>query len=423
MGLGAQIAGWVGSTLLTLALATVPGGGEPSEIEIRFETPAGRPDLVTVVVAGLDPSDSLPSDSLPAESLLKSEDLPRRQSLDSRVWREILRVVAVEPDLGELPSDFPSLLGSFSWAQSANGPQLHFRPRFPLAPGLELRVRFDRAAWRALAQTRGAELGSDVVSAQWTVPDLTRSPSTRVQAVFPATTGDGPVTVPTNLLRLYVHFSAPMSAHAVLPHVELLDDSNQPVPVAFVGIPGGLWDPERRRLTLLVHPGRVKRGVGPNQAMGPVLEQGKHYRLRIASQALDADGLPLVEPFEHEMVVGPADFHPPDPHQWTLDLPQGPRDALRIRLVEPADRALLERLPRVDGPDGKPVPMIPQASENALVLTLKPREIWSSGSHSLVIPPELEDPAGNRPGRRFEEAGQDARGPGDEVQVVFDLPF
>ncbi len=418
----AEAIGRLETALLTLGLllltgfneptsATVPerAGSEPGGIEIRFETPEGRPDLVTVVVIGLEPADSTVDLRPPSEG----------DRLDPRIWRDILRVVAVEPDFGAVPSDFPSLLGSYSWARDETGAQLRFRPKFPPTPGIELRVTLDQTAWRGLSPD---ESGADF-TARWTVPDLTRAPTTRVEGVFPSGTQGETVVVPSNLLRLYVHFSAPMSAHAVLPHIELLDDSGTAVPVAFVGIPGGLWDPERVRLTLLVHPGRVKRGVGPNQAMGPVLEEGRRYRLRIASQALDADGLPLVEAFEHEMLVGPPDLQPPDPQQWQLDLPKDPQDALRIRLLEPADRALLERLPWIEGPDSRPVSVDSSASVDGLSLTLKPHQDWAPGRHVLVIPPELEDPSGNRPGRRFEEAGQDARGPGEEIRVVFEIRF
>ena len=385
---------------------------ESGGVEIRFETPEGRPDLVTVVVTGLDSTVST-AELRPLEG----------DRLDPKVWRDILRVVAVEPGSSAVPSDYPSMLGRFFWKNRQDGRELRFRPKFPPAPGLELRVTFNRSAWTGLSPY---DAGSDV-TARWTVPELTRAPTTRVEAVFPSgtpgTTASRTTAVPSNLLRLYVHFSAPMSAHAVLPHIELLDDSGTAVPVAFVGIPGGLWDPERRRLTLLVHPGRVKRGVGPNQAMGPVFEEGRRYRLRIESQALDADGLPLVETFDHEILVGSPDVQPPDPERWQLDLPKDPQDALRVRLLQPADHALLERLPWVEGPDGRPIPVDPLASADGLTLTLTSQRGWAPGRHTLVIPPELEDPAGNRPGRRFEEAGQDARGPGEEVRVVFEFRF
>ena len=43
----------------------------------------------------------------------------------------------------------------------------------------------------------------------------------------------------------------------------------------WIGINQELWDPGMQRLTLLLDPGRIKRGVGPNLEAGLALERGE----------------------------------------------------------------------------------------------------------------------------------------------------
>ena len=49
-----------------------------------------------------------------------------------------------------------------------------------------------------------------------------------------------------------------------------------------VFLPGEeLWDQGFRRLTMTFDPGRIKRGLTSNEAIGPPLAEGKHYTLVI----------------------------------------------------------------------------------------------------------------------------------------------
>ncbi|MEM1182321.1 MAG: hypothetical protein AAGM22_28505, partial [Acidobacteriota bacterium] len=268
---------------------------------------------------------------------LPSAELETAARLELRAadWREILRVTAVEagsePGSPEPPDpSLPALLGSFDVVPELGA--LRFRPRFAPASGLVLHARFHGAAW---ARSVGSLRSPRDAEARFLVPEPEVRERARVRSVTPS--GE----VPSNLLRFYVHFSEPMSARHVLDHIELLDPSGTPIQDAFVEVPGGLWDRERTRLTLFVHPGRVKRGVGPNQAVGPVFEAGGRYRLRVASTARDAVGRELGESFESSLLVGPPDHRSPDPKAWRFIAPERPTDPLIVELDEPADAALL----------------------------------------------------------------------------------
>lgn len=358
-------------------LAAIPEGGPA----VGFVAEASAPDLVVVEVSGLDGSR--------LRQLVSAE-------LASSDWASLLSVVAQDPERRLL--DPPQLLGRWSVEDG----ELRFVPRFPPSPGLELEARFDGVVFDRLSggpTLPGPTLpGTRGATARYLVPDLDRRPSTRVVSVDPA--GE---TLPANLLRFYVHFSAPMSSRHVVPHIRLLDADGEGVPTAFVEIPDGLWDPERRRLTLFVHPGRVKRGVGPNTALGPVLEEGRSYRLEISRQALDSDALPLVADHVHPFRVGPIDRHSPAPGSWQLEAPGDPSQPLVVRLEEPADRALLERMPWIESAAGEPVPGRARADGAGLRWSFTPEAAWEVGKYHLVVPHALEDPSGNRVDRLFEE--------------------
>lgn len=358
---------------------------------LRFARDPARPDLVTVAVEGL-----------PATAL---DELARRRPARAE-WRRLLAVIASED--GQI-DDLPPVLGDWSIQDGV----LRFRPRFPPAPGITLTARFDGGVFDRLAGATGTPSRERV----FTVPELDRRPSTRVVAVHPSAR-----ELPENLLRFYVYFSAPMSAREVLPHVALLDADGAPVPVAFVEVEGGLWDPERTRLTLLLHPGRVKRGIGPRQALGPVLEAGRRYTLRVGAAARDVDGLPLVRGFEHGFVAGPPDHEPPAPDRWRLDPPKTPDAPLALALEAPADRALLARLLRVVDASGAPVAGTVRVDAGETRWRFTPAEPWRPGRYALVVPRELEDPAGNRIGRRFEALPAPRERLAEPVRLPFRVP-
>jgi hypothetical protein len=127
--------------------------------------------------------------------------------------------------------------------------------------------------------------------------------------------------VPANLLRMYIYFSRPMSRRGIARHIRLLDDGGQPVERAFLEMEDGLWDPEGRRLTLFLHPGRIKRGLAMHGALGLPLRAGRRYRLVVDQKAEDADGMPLAEVYSKQFGVAAEDRRPPAVLRWRLDTP------------------------------------------------------------------------------------------------------
>ena len=99
--------------------------------------------------------------------------------------------------------------------------------------------------------------------------------------------------MPENLLKFYLHFSAPMSRGEAYRRIHLLDADGNEVADPFLELGEELWDRDMRRFTLLFDPGRIKRGLKPREEVGPVLEEGKQYTLVVDRDWLDATGYPL----------------------------------------------------------------------------------------------------------------------------------
>lgn len=284
------------------------------------------------------------------------------------------------------PRDRPPLLGTYTVDPEKR--TVGFLPRFPLEPGVHYRLvyRDPTARGRFLTHTLS-------------VPALARSvPTTRVVRVAPA--GD---VLPENLLKFYIHFSAPMGRGSAYEHVALLDESGRALDLPFLELGEELWGPNQQRFTLLFDPGRIKTGLKPREELGPVLRAGRTYTLVVDRRWRDAAGLPLAEGFRKTFRVGPPDATPPDPKAWTLTTPAaGTRAALVVRFPEPLDRALLERTLAVAGADGKPVAGRTAVHGDETAWSFWPEAPWGAGAYTLRVDRTLEDRAGNAIGRPFE---------------------
>jgi hypothetical protein len=258
------------------------------------------------------------------------------------------------------------------------GGVLRFTPRFPLTPGV---------TYRATYGTTSADL---------TVPKPDRKPTTVIAEVHPTA-----ATLPENTLRWYVYFSAPMTKGGVYKYVSLRTESGKPVADPFLEVEEELWSADGKRFTLLFHPGRVKRGLKPREELGPVLEEGKTFTLAIDPAWEDENGVPLAAGFKRTVSVGPPDDKPIDPDKWTITPPTAGR-ALSVRFEKPLDRALLERMIWVVGPDGKRVDGTITVPATADSWSFRVKGAWPAGAYKLVADTRLEDVCGNRIGRPFE---------------------
>jgi hypothetical protein len=367
----------------------------------RYEARALRPLLAagvalwTLLAAGLVRAQPGPSIRLnpPGDRRAEFEvtGLPLTHiPLSPDQWRALFAVYVVPSESPETAS-LPPLLGSYH----SDGVGIRFQPRFPLEPGLVYRARFDPGK---LLNASADVLKLPVVSASFSLPKAPVVPTTRVAAVYPS--GD---TLPENLLKFYLHFSAPMSRGMAYEHIHLRDGAGKDVTFPFVDIAEELWDPSGQRLTVLFDPGRIKSGLRPREELGPILHPGVTYTLTIDRGWLDAAGRPLVTDHRKTFRAGPTDSHSPDPASWKVGVPgPGTREPLLLTFPEPLDHAMLRRVLGVIDPDKRPVPgdVAVEAGETRWRFT--PESPWRAGRYQIVIDKDLEDLAGNSIGRPFE---------------------
>lgn len=317
---------------------------------------------------------------------------PVLQRVPPEAWPRVLRVTTLAAGSSAAHTTVPAVLGTYEIASGV----LRFRPRFAFDPGMTYAARFDGAALDSLHE---ATLPRATPSQRTTfvMPTRAARPATRVDAIYPSAR-----QLPENVLRFYVHFSAPMRAKDIHARVHLYDDSGGEVRLAFVEVPHGLWDPAQQRLTLFLHPGRIKRGVGPNRTLGAPLRAGARYRLVIDAEARDATGQPLAVATEKVFDVVAADRTSPEPDDWRLVPPTSRDSGVALVFPEPLDHALLQRWIGVIGPDDRSVQGSVRIDDDERRWTFTPAAPWRKGSYTVRVHPALEDLAGNTVQRLFD---------------------
>jgi hypothetical protein len=262
-----------------------------------------------------------------------------------------------------------------------------FMSRFPPVAGTTYAVvlREDEGGFTLLGELR-AEIAR-------------QPPVAKVSELYP-TAG----TVPLNHLRFYLHFSHAMSEGQAARSIRLREAGNgEELSDAILPMPPELWDHEHRRLTVLLDPGRIKRGLAPHNEAGYPLGEGRPFVFEVDPDFRDAEGRPMQAAFTRVFRVGPAIRERIDPSSWQISAPPaGSSDPLRVELGRILDRALGERCGWVQDTSGRMLDARVQLVAGETVLEATPTRPWQSGSYFLGIDPVLEDCAGNSVGRSFD---------------------
>ncbi len=268
-----------------------------------------------------------------------------------------------------------------------DGGDVCFVPRFGFVPGTTYAATVD-----------GTEITSLVL------PRPVVAATAEVVAIHPTAS-----VVPRNLLRCYVTFSAPMSEGDAAAHVRLVDDAGVPLPDALLPVEYELWDADRRRLTVLLDPARIKRGLAGHVAEGYPLRAGTPIRLVVDTGFRDAHGGPLRGPAQRRYDVGEDLRGHVRPRAWALTAPAaGSVDPVSVEFDRPLDHGLLRRCLRVIGPDGARVGGVAQPLAGERSWRLTPALPWQRERYVLEVDPVLEDVAGNSVRRVFDRDLADA---------------
>lgn len=353
------------AALVASALAAAVGGcgrPNPPHVELRVETQRGDATRIEVV------------------AMASSESLWRSIKADDA---QLYRLLALR-QVGA-PETAP-IIGQHRRV----GNELRFVPAFPVLLGVEYETRFD-PVWLP----NRADASLSVLTVRYRAPAQNVAPAPRLVGIFPTVD-----VLPANHLKFYVLFSEPMRRGNALQYFQLTEDGGRDVPESFRETE--LWSPDGRRLTLWFHPGRQKTGVNLNVEIGPVLERGHRYRLRISGAWMSEEGVPLGHDEEKQFTAGPPDHTQPSPAEWKLLPPRpGTSDPVRLVFSEPMDWAEIDSQIRIVNLTSELEGMT-EVPRDGMSWAYRPNRPWRAGGYRIAIGTAFEDLAGNSIARPFE---------------------
>jgi hypothetical protein len=212
-----------------------------------------------------------------------------------------------------------------------------------------------------------------------------------VKHIFP--TAD---LLPENLLRFYLCFSNSMQRGRAEAQITLLGPDGRPAPDVLYRPPLELWNKSMRHLTILLDPGRLKRGVGPNRELGPPLKAGQRYTLAIGSGMVDFSGRPLQRSYYKPFCVTEAVREPIAVSQWKIVSPATKsRQPLALIFPKPLDWSLLRHTIAIAAEGGQLIRGRIAIDKDETRWSFTPTSPWAAGSYDIRIASSLEDVCGN----------------------------
>lgn len=270
-----------------------------------------------------------------------------------------------------------AILGSFSTGNSS----LLFEPLIPLTSGLTYHI-----------------LKNDQFIGKVTIPFNPNEKAPELVAIYPLLD-----TLPENLLKLYLHFSKPMRSGESLQFIHLLTEKRDTLRNVFLNLQPELWDTTSTVLTLWLDPGRIKRGLTLNRALGNPLKMNKTYQLVISSAWKGQNGLTLSKSYLKTFVTGKRDEQAPDVKQWQIQLPRAGTTALFVvKTQEPLDHYLLSESIGIVDENNTPVKGEIRLSKKDDQVFFFPAVPWKAQRYRLQVDARLEDLAGNNLNRVFD---------------------
>ena len=308
------------------------------------------------------------------------------------VLQAFLRVTVVRPGVG-IGDDHPDVLGRYQLLEDG----VRFVPHFPFERGVSYRASFDPRPF-------GCREFSDVLTLDFSPHREQDTLPAEVKRVFPSSQD-----LPENLLRFYVCFSNPMRRGRVEAEISLFGPDGEPAPDVLYRAPVELWDRDMRCLTILLDPGRLKRGVGPNRELGPPLKAGQEYTLAIGAGIVDLSGHRLREIFYKRFrVTEPVREHIAV-EQWRIAPPAcKTRQPLVLNFPRPLDWALLLQAITVVSADEQSIEGRIAIDQCEKRWSFTPTFPWGKGHYHIYVASGLEDVCGNSTIAAFDRPIQSA---------------
>ena len=291
----------------------------------------------------------------------------------------ILRVTVVhaEVDGGD---NLPDILGRHHVLEDG----VRFVPHFPFERGLSYRASFDPRPLRH-------PIFSEVLTREFSLPRDQATVPPEVTQIFPAADD-----LPENLLRFYVCFSSPMQRGRAEAEISFLAPDGEPAPDVLYRAPVELWDKSMRCLTILLDPGRLKRGVGPNRKLGPPLKAGQMYTLAIGAKMTDISGGQLPKTVYKRFHVTDAVREPIAIERWKIVPPLvNSQQPLVLTFPRPLDWAMLSHEIAIRSTSEQSIDGAIEIDQNETRWSFTPTSTWAAGDYHIRVASSLEDVCGN----------------------------
>lgn len=225
------------------------------------------------------------------------------------------------------------------------------------------------------------------------------------QVTIPQVKGFAPsqAMIPANILRFYVQFSEPMARGQLRDAVTLIHSDGRPVSSPFLNLKTELWDPSQTRVTLLLDPGRIKQGVGPNMQAGAPFQPGETYALVVSGSMQSAAGAPLGTDATLALRVGQAERRAIDPAMWQILAPTaGSHAPITVTFDRIMDSGAAQRLLHMQ--DGVGNRLRGAITSDGRGWSFTPVQTWQADDYHLIVDPDLEDVSGNTIAAPFDAA-------------------
>lgn len=279
-----------------------------------------------------------------------------------------------------------------------NNDTLYCTPHLQLGNGLEFEVQVYRSG--------------DTLIKRFTVPaNPNTGPLPQVIAVYP----DADM-ISANILMFHAVFNTPMSENPLaFRQVKLFDENG--AEKQMVWREKSNWADSGRHLVLMIHPGRVKRGIGYFEGEGELFKPGKKYTLVITTEITDQDGRSLVKEYTKTFTATQPDRVMPEFKQNKFTAPApGTLSPLELTFSEGMDYGSMAIGIKVTDSAGKKVngTVIPITGEKWRFL---PKEPWQKSTYTVELNDFITDITGNHLVRRFEE--KDIQNMNNRQPVIF----
>jgi hypothetical protein len=309
-----------------------------------------------------------------------------RYNRDQEDWQEVFPIRTKDATI--------NIAGTYQVAET----EVVFTPRFPWANGVKYEASFDLA--QLAKNYNEVYIPPSSINALRLEFSLARSSKTvpKVVAVYPSSDN-----LPENQLKFHITFNTPMTHGDVYNFVKIVDSKGAEVEKAFLIVDQEFWDPEMKVVTLLLDPGRIKRGLKANLQMGAPLKAQERYQLRINAGWKNIDGALTASNFTKDFRCIEADRKQIDIGTWKISNPTAGTDEMIIDCRENLNYILASDAIRITDEKNNPVEGDIVLRANESVIVFHPKARWSNGTYTLAVNPLLEDLAGNNLKRLFDE--------------------